>query len=376
LRVKRRVAITVATIVAVIVVVVVLARRDDPAPEARATPARTDGSAAIPTVANRAPEPVPIAVTPHPELGAPGLSTDDPLTAYLKQNVYPPTSRPLTAEHVDLLKPNTRHETPRPTDGEDSDVDFLFTADRYFVLGAETITPTLALVRDRTPVAFTVTQAFVAVLDPKATADSPRYPFTLGAPFAPSTIPNLARQTALGAFLEFTFEGKTQRAKLDFQFTPAAGIPARFTGALRDELVAGSLVIHTGVAVERAGSYLIDANLMDASDRPIAWTRAKVTLERGERTVDLEFFGKALVDQRATGAFKLGQLRGARFALGEDPDLEQMPPFTGSFVTHAYTTDQFSSAEWDSEHKRDMIRTLTDQRDRGGHQGPATPPTR
>src|SRR5262245_29714534 len=49
-------------------------------------------------------------VAPYPATGAPGISTDDPLTAYRRANVYPPTSRPLSKDQDDLLKPGRRHE--------------------------------------------------------------------------------------------------------------------------------------------------------------------------------------------------------------------------------------------------------------------------
>jgi len=344
-------------------------RREAPMASARVQP--VDTPAVTTPVAQpmpRAPS-MPITVTPNPELGVAGLSTDDPLTAFKKQNVYPSTSRPLSTEHVDLLAPNKRHELPRPTEARDG-TEMLFTADRYFVVGDETITPTLTLRRAGKPIPFKVTQAFVAVLDPKATADAPRYPFTLDKPFEPKTVP-VTRQAGLGLFIELTFDGVTQRARIDFQYTPVAGIPARFTGTFRDSIENGSIVIHAQVEVARAGRYLIDCNLFDDSDRPIAWTRAKVDLREGKQDAPLSFFGKVLVDQRASGAFHIGQLRGARHVPGLDPDLEQMAAFAGTYVTRAYDAAEFSSAEYDSAQKQDMIRALTEQQVRGVHQGAA-----
>ncbi|MGE0400600.1 MAG: hypothetical protein AB7T06_28075 [Kofleriaceae bacterium] len=310
-------------------------------------------------------------VVPGPEMGSEGLSTDDPLTAFKKQNVYPPSSRPLTPEHADLLRPNTRHETPRSTDAADG-TEFLFTADRYFVVGTETITPILEVRRKGVPVVVSVHDTWVVPLAPNAPADAPRYAFEIGKPFAPSTIPNLARQTALGMYVQFDLDGRTQGARFDFQYTPERGIPARFTGKFSDEIVDGSLVIHAGVDVAVAGNYLIDCNLFDARDQPVAWTRTKVQLAAGAQRVDLVFFGKVLVDQQASGAFHIGQLRGARFAPGLDPDLEQMLSFTDSYTTREYKTSELSDAEYDSEHKRQMIQMLEEQKARGVHQGAAS----
>ena len=368
----KRVALAVG-VVALVVFLVWRFRREAPVASARqAEPPSAPHAMATPSMRTPSPpQAMPITVTPNPELGVAGLSTDDPLTAFRKQNVYPPTSRPLTTEHVDLLSPNKRHELPRPTEASDG-TELLFTADRYFVVGDETITPTLTLVRNGKPVPFTVTQSFVAVLDPKATADSPRYPFTIGKPFAPSTIP-AARQAALGLFVEITFAKVTQRARIDFQYTPAGGIPARFTGTFRDGIENGSLVVYAQVEVARAGRYLIDCNLFDEHDAPVAWTRTKAELAAGTHDVPLTFFGKVLADQHAAGRFHIGQLRGSRYVPDADPDLEQMASFAGAYVTaRSYDGTDFSQAEYDSREKQDMIRFLTDQQARGVHQGAAT----
>lgn len=337
-------------------------QRETPTARARVAPVVVASPHAMPPA-------MPIVVTPGPARGNDGVSTDDPVTAYEKQSVYPPASRPLTAEHADLLAPNARHELQQPTEARDG-TEMLFTADRYFVVGDETITPTLSLVKNGKPVPYRVTQAFVAVLDPRATADAPRYPFTVGAPFAPRIVP-VERQAAMGLFVELVFGGVTQRAQIAFQYTPAAGIPARFTGQFRDAIEDGSLVVRAEVEVARAGRYLIDCNLFDASDRPIAWTRAKVELRAGTQDVPLMFFGKVLVDQEASGALHIGQLRGARHAPDRDPDLEQMAPFGGTYTTGAHVSGAFSATAYDSVQKREMLEFLRNQRDREAHQGAA-----
>jgi hypothetical protein len=311
-------------------------------------------------------------LVPYAELGHDGISTDDPLTAYRKQNIYPPASRPLTAEHVDLLHPNQRHEQRRPTDHDDG-VEFLLTADRYFVIGDETIAVTLDVTRDGKPLDVAIADAFVA------TADQQRYPLVFArrdatnlATFAP-TILRAQRQTTATVYVDFEYGDTHQRSHFDFQYTPASGIPARFTGTFREGVENGSLVVHAGLAVERAGYYLVDCNLFDERDRPIAWTRAKLDLAAGKHDVPLVFFGKVLVDQGASGPLHIGQLRGARFDEGRDPDLEQIPPFTGTFATRYYRTIAFSDAEYDSPEKQKMLRFLADEKSRGVHQGAATP---
>ena len=326
-------------------------------------------------------------VEPYPELGSPGISTDDPLTAYRKANVYPPTSRPLSPGHVDLLRPNTRHETPREVDADEG-VTYLFTADRYFVMGDEALTSTLTVWRDGAAIPARITRASAVLLQAGAAADAMRrFPIEFVASggglvnrFAPATtVPDLRRQTAFSIEIEFDYGGTAaQRAHFDFQYTPGAGIPARFTGTFRDAIVNGSLVVGVGVAVAREGHYVIDCNLYDANDAPVAWSRFKGTLATGTRTAELVFFGKVILDSGAQPPFHVGQLRGARFDAGSEPDLEQMPPFAGTFTTRTFELAELSPAEWDSPDKQRTIRFLTEQAERGVHQGaasrPATPP--
>ena len=341
-------------------------------PAASAAPPATASRAG--SVARVAPLPPP-PVTPYPVAGVPGIATDDPLTAYKKANVYPPTSRPLTEGQLDLLQPNRRHETVREADQGDG-ITYLFTADRYFVLADETLTATLVVRRDGKPIAVTLTQAFFAVLDPVTHREQP-IPLTfasrggiLAATITPARLA-LARQSAIGVYVEFDYGDGKQRAHIDFQYTPSAGIPARFTGVFHDALESGSLVIHAGIDVTTPGPYLIDANLFDAADQPVAWTRFKGDLAAGAQTADLVFFGKVLVDASAHGPFHLGQLRGARFAPGRDPDLEQVPPFTGTVTTRPYATTDFSDAEYDSPDKQRMIDLLTNDRNHRGAAGQA-----
>jgi len=176
--------------------------------------------------------------------------------------------------------------------------------------------------------------------------------------FAPAQLA-LARQSAITMSVEFDDGIARQRAQLDFQYTPTGGIPARFTGAFRDTIEDGSLVIHAGVEVARAGHYVIDANLFNADDKPVAWSRFKGDLAAGTQGAPLVFFGKVLRDVDAHGPFHLGQLRGARFVPDLDPDLEQMPAFAGSFATRPYANDDFSDAEYDSPDKQRMIELLS-----------------
>jgi hypothetical protein len=172
-------------------------------------------------------------------------------------------------------------------------------------------------------------------------------------------------------YVEFETATAHQHAHFDFQYTPASGIPARFTGAFRDEVVDGSLVVHAGVNVARAGRYLIDCNIYDDNGEPVGWSRFKGDLTAGDATADLSFFGKVITDANASGPFHSGELRGARFDPGNEPDLEQMPSFSGAYATEAYPTTAFSTADYDSPQKQQMIQLLSQEQARGVHLGAA-----
>jgi len=375
---KRRLALA-GIAIAVVVIAIALKMSRDPDAQPPASTGATADRALGPVAAMTPHRPPPLrgaGVVPDPELGTDGVSTDDPLTAYRKANLYPPGSRPLTREHTDLLRPNRRRESFRPTDADDG-TSFLFTADRYYVFGGEALTSTLEVRRGAAVVPIQITAALVAVLDPKAAPqpiaiDYAEHAGIWSARFAPSTL-NLTRQAAIGMYIEFDAGHGKQRARYDFQYTPAAGIPARFTGAFRDAVVDGSLVIAASLDVTAPGHYILDANLYDASGAPVAWTHWKGDLAAGNRDADLMFFGKAIVDANARGPFHLGQLRGARFEPGRDPDLEQIPPYAGAYTTKPYATTDFSDAEYDSPEKQRMLQFLADQQAKGVHLGAARP---
>lgn len=379
---RRPIALAVAALIAAATVWWLAAR--DPLHAAGAEIAGFDPGVASPAGASRvrpsagaarvAALPLP-PVAPYPDTGTPGLSTDDPLTAYRRANVYPPTSRPLSRDQVDLLQPGQRHEAMRPDD-HGAGITYRFTADRYFVFGDQALTALLEVRRDGEPIAVTITQAYATVIDP----GGPQ-PFPIPMTFAPSGqgatsrfVPaqlGLARQTAISVSIEFDPGDGRQSAHFDVQYTPERGIPARFTGRFSDAIEAGSLVIRAGIDVLAAGSYVIDANLFDAADQPVAWSRFKGELAAGARDAELVFFGKVIVDGKAHGPFHLGQLRGARFVPGLDPDLEQVPPYPGSYATRPYPTEAFSDAEYDSPEKQRMIDLLTRH---PGHTGGAGRP--
>jgi hypothetical protein len=134
-------------------------------------------------------------------------------------------------------------------------------------------------------------------------------------------------------------------------------VPARFTGSFRDGVEDGSLVIHAGIDVTVPGWYVIDANLYDVRERPVAWARFKGSMAPGAGSIALGFFGKVLLDAGAEPPFSMRELRGARFAEGRDPDLEPMPPYSGAHVVDC-DLDELSDAEWDAPEKAAKLEML------------------
>ena len=157
-----------------------------------------------------------------------------------------------------------------------------------------------------------------------------------------------------------TFDHGTgpKTARLHAHYIPDDAVPARWTGAHRDALVDGSLVVTVDIDVEQAGLYLIDANLFDPHGEPVAWTRVKEPLAEGRHPVALRFFGKVIHDSGRDGPYTLGQLRGALAAPDRTPSRVSMPAYPGEITTARYLARDFAAAEWDAPEKHDRLRRL------------------
>jgi hypothetical protein len=300
------------------------------------------------------------------------------LANYKKLTRYPPDSRLLDREQVDLLHPDARQEGPvrigerdrRDPSKPQSEYMALFTGDRYVVTGEQTLTSTLRVWRGDKgagePVEITgatVTTASAGGEEELATLQ-----------FTPTTGPDgvTYRNTftpagtakATGQYdveLSFTAPDGTQaQGRLDFLYTPAAQSPGRFTGKFREELRSGSLFIGVQVEVKQAGRFRFDANLFDAEDEPVASAHADQELAVGKQWIDLPFFGLIFHDKNVSGKFTLRTLRGDRFSPGETPDRQLLPGFDGSYTTASYPLDVFSTDEWDSPDKQRQIQAYED----------------
>jgi hypothetical protein len=151
--------------------------------------------------------------------------------------------------------------------------------------------------------------------------------------------------------------GEEGEASFDLLYTPVP--PAVFTGAFREALEDGSLAFHAGLEVQRAGRYVVTARVEDAAGRAFALLRESAVLAEGKTEVRLQLFGKVVLDEGATGPFRLRDVEGLRFDEGGHPDRETMAPLDGVVLTtRAYGARDFSAAAWESADKTRRVAAL------------------
>ncbi|MCB9542494.1 MAG: hypothetical protein H6703_08610 [Myxococcales bacterium] len=332
-----------------------------PAAEPGAEPRRSHPAAPRRLTAPRAAAPPPDAPTdapadPHAPRRRRGAHRE-PAETWRKLAVHPPDSRPLTPQSADLLDPDRRHERPQ-RDPDDPAITALFTADRYHLVGDDTLTVILDVRRDDAPAPFTLIDATVRLPDGRAEPYplAPQGDRHVGL-IRPATL-GLAAPARLDVQATFDYGRGPRTARLRADYTPEDAIPARWTGEARDAIVDGSLVVTVGVEVDQGGLYLIDANLYAPGGEPIAWARLKEPLTEGPHDLPLRFFGKILVDAGHDGPYTVGELRGALAAPEHTPSRVSMPPYPREITTAPHRAADFSPAEWDAPEKRDRLRRL------------------
>jgi hypothetical protein len=289
---------------------------------------------------------------------------------------YPATTRRIHDDSHDLLHPNARHERRGPLpaigeDGQDADWEVLYTADRYFVYGADPAAITLELWRDGEPV---LPEDLTLIASPDA-ADVQAPPVVVSfetvagriqALFSPNDFwPDLVGPVRVTA--TFGAPGiEEQTGYLTFYFTGEERIPARFTGDFRDSVRDGDLVIDVGVDVATAGTFYVEANLYDVDGRPFGWARYEGALGTGNASVPLRYYGLLFHDAQASPPFTVGELRGFRLRPSDMPNREDMRPWDGVYRTGAaYVRSDFSDRENDSARRRKMLAMYQDAIDRG-----------
>ncbi len=288
----------------------------------------------------------------------PAASAPDPLSVYLAHAIYPPSSRPLSYAHRDLIDYNRRHERPRPS-RHDPSIEVLYSADRYWLVGEQPLRSWLRVTRAGRPLAVQIHEAWAqlgsdTLLPLEYTRAVDGYANVLRL----AQLDLGTRASVLRLSIVFGTAHWRETAALRFVVSPTAGLPARFTGEFDDRIVQGSLHVDVGIAVERAGHFVIDCNLYGPDGQPIAWSRFKGRLERDDSQLSLRFFGKVIRDAGVEGPWSIGQLRGGRYVEGAAADMQMMKPFAGRYQTTAQQLSELSDLPWRSAHKTAKLAKL------------------
>lgn len=168
--------------------------------------------------------------------------------------------------------------------------------------------------------------------------------------------------------------GKTFEVGMPFSSSPNP--PAVFTGQYKEDIADGSLEIGVGVNIQKEGKYIFEANLYDASGKPLHWVFVDRYMEKGVQFVNLKFFGLIFHDQDFDGGkLVLKNLRGHRLPLPYDPRKldallasgaqipnntepfqEWMTPVSTPYQTsRSYNLSEFSRKEYEGPDKEQRL---------------------
>ncbi len=118
---------------------------------------------------------------------------------------------------------------------------------------------------------------------------------------APEAVPERAASYLVEVLASLP-EGGTRATSSGFLYSNPW---ARLTGAFRDEVRDGNLVILAEVDVSRAGRFHLEGTLARPNGDPIGWAQAATELAPGRRWIELSFYGLMFRERGATGPFVL-----------------------------------------------------------------------
>ena len=111
---------------------------------------------------------------------------------------------------------------------------------------------------------------------------------------------------------------------------------ADLTGAYRDRIEGGNLVIEAQVKVHRAGRFHLSGVLHELDGGPIGTSQVALELEPGTHWMPLSFYGLMFHDRQVSGAVKLGSLSLSTTG--------GMPNALGKLVTDAHVVNVLEKA--------------------------------
>lgn len=312
----------------------------------------------------------PPAVLPSDGERAHLLEVQNRLNSYRRYAQYPPESRP-ASEQPDQMTPRAPVVRTQPLSGAgriSQDVRVQLGQDRRELVGDESARLSVRCEDSLGKALPCVIEQAVATSDPsQPAAGVPSVPVTFvddgsgaDAQAGDGTQTALLQPAALGfaryhgllrvqTTIRIGRETGTPFFDLLYTGTP----PARFTGAVNESLVDGSLRLAVGMQVQRPGRYFVIGRVEDATGSAVAYLEWSGELAAGEGHAPLVIFGKLVRDQRPTLPLVLRDVEGYLFLADVSPDRAHMPRLSGSVhKTAVRSLSDFSDREWDSEQKR------------------------
>jgi hypothetical protein len=303
---------------------------------------------------------------------------------------FPPDSRPLNAEMVDVLRPYRRWEAPLPAvrrkDGKARDPEtephFVFTASTFALFAGDVMDPRLEVwagapggATEPEHVAVEIVGCAVSKMGTSSYLPVGSLPINdrgesgdlaagdriYAVKVDPRSFDTLRGFRGLVRVeVEFRIPGleDTTHGVLSFQL--AQSPPARFSERVTESLDASGLLLRVGLEVEEAGYYYIQGNLFDAKGTPIGFAVHRETYERGAREAPLQFFGLLFHEAKTPGPYVLRTVIGYRLPADGERERVDMTPMKTEHRTRAYKLADFSTKEYESEEKARRIEALTD----------------
>lgn len=301
-----------------------------------------------------------------------GQRTPKQVVDKLEQDLeYPLNSRPLRSED---LKPERARDRIRPLGGRSSGKYYYsFNGNRLTLTEAEALHSHLVVYSDAagdSPVPLQSVNAEligpsgalgpIAYLDNGADGDLRANDSFYTNVLSP-VVTDLPHGT-LVIMATFTLPDGTQgKAKLSVFHTPSDQVPATFTGAFKERIEDGSLVIAVQLDVKTAGTYVLEADLYAQDAEPLARATFRGALAVGTASADLLFFGKIFHDANAVGPYRLQKVRGYLFMAEGTPNRQLMVDYDGEHATDAYELSALSADAWQSTQKSRALQGLRQQ---------------
>jgi hypothetical protein len=142
----------------------------------------------------------------------------------------------------------------------------------------------------------------------------------------------------------------------DFTYAPSQVLTIV---GITDSIVDGSVAVNLEVEVAEPGLHTFEANIYDAKGATaIAYADVNQTLAKGRAIVPLRFFGKAFHEQGFDGPYLVKDFRGFLRPPATSNAANVWWADARTYTTKPYKRSELSSAEWDSEEKRDKIKKL------------------